>query len=61
MTILQMSKSKLGFSFKTRKNFSTRRKGKQGESAMPHACLKLHPKGFVVMTNVGNCDPNHIP
>lgn len=47
MTILQMSKSKLGFSFKTRKNFSTRRKGKQGERAMPHPCLKLHPKGLV--------------
>jgi len=53
MTILQMSKSKLGFSFKTRKKFSTRRKGKQGECAMPHACLKVHLKGLVC--NDGQC------
>jgi hypothetical protein len=53
MTILHISKSKLGFSFKTRKNFSTRRKCKQGECAMPHACLKFHPKGLVC------CDGQH--
>ncbi len=56
-----MSKPKLGFSFKTRKKFSIKIKGKQGECAMPHACLKVHPKGLVCSDGqCVNCDPNHI-